>query len=419
MNLADLTGMAPTPSFRRGNPGVWGTAGKPTPPRKTKAAPTKRPGGILSNLPELLSGATANEQAMAILGPIFEAQNKRINSAYDGRTNATRDAYAQLAEIGKGVGPAVQGAYDNAAKNTAAFGKGFSDAIAQLGGGYADQATQGLAAQGGPQTVSSGLTSGGGDALYAMGGAIPASQLAREGAAFTSAASFLPSTAAGLGIEALRGLDQERLQDLMELESERPGTVLEMVNGLTDRSYNQRQDAIKLRLDNRDFNYRAKQDRLSYADKAKTAAQSRRDMQVEAALVKLDAGVPLTKRDRHLINTYGMTPTAAAAAYERADDARAAKAAAADDARSMRLQKAKDTASAARAAASDARKAMLATQKAAAASGLEKDKQEARMALEHYKAAQRRKLQTQKDLAITKRGRGKKKGSVADDVFGD
>ena len=156
MNLADLTGMAPTPSFRRGNPGVWGTAGKPTPPRKTKAAPTKRPGGILSNLPELLSGATANEQAMAILGPIFEAQNKRINSAYDGRTNATRDAYAQLAEIGKGVGPAVQGAYDNAAKNTAAFGKGFSDAIAQLGGGYADQATQGLAAQGGPQTVSSG-----------------------------------------------------------------------------------------------------------------------------------------------------------------------------------------------------------------------------------------------------------------------
>lgn len=391
---------------------------RPKPP-PAAPRPAKKPGGgsLLANLPALLDMATARGQATDLLAPIFAAQDQRINQNYAGRSDAIRQAYEALAGVGREVGPAIQQAYQGASRDTAAFAKGVSDALASIGQGAATDATAQIAAQGGPQTVTSGLADGGAAALYGMGGAIPASQLAREGAAFTSAASFLPSTAAGLGIEALRDMDASRLNELRQLEAERPGTVLDMMNQLVERSDARRKDATGLALEQRD--YRTKQAQ---------AKQERIDRQYEAAALKLAYGMKLSKREKRLLNTYGLTPeaveAAGKAAEERADDARAAAAAKAKDDRAAARQAAGDRAQAAREAAKDARAAMLEARKAAARSGLEKDKQRYRVALERFKAANRRKLQTQKDAAALRRKRaapGKGKGTVGnpgDSYFG-
>lgn len=172
---------------------------------------------------------------MALLAPLYEAQTRRLNAMYGSRTDGIRQAYEALAAAGRGVGPAISDVYSTAGRDTAAFGKGFSDAVSQVSGGHADQATADLAFQGGPQVVTSGLRGGGGDALYAMGGAIPASQLAREGAGFAAAASFLPSTAAGLGADALRELESKRLDALLGLEGDRREAEYRLVSDLLER----------------------------------------------------------------------------------------------------------------------------------------------------------------------------------------
>lgn len=431
--LANLPMDVAAPRFRSGNPGVWGTAGPA--PRKRRPAPTKTrkatSTSLLDSLPSLLGDAEARDQALALLAPIFDAQNARINSAFDSRANAIRGAYDQLAQYGQGIAPAIQQAYQGASRDTAAFAKGFTDALAQASQGQAGAATAGLAAQGSPQTVTSGIGQGGGAALYAMGGGIPAEALTREGAAFTGAASFLPSTAAGLGVNALRESEDERIAELLDLEAERPGTVLEMVNSLTDRSYSRRQDAQRLALDEREFRYRASQDRFARTDKLKADQQERRDRQYEAAALKLAYGYKLSKREQRLLDTYGMTPDAVEAAgrakQSAAEDKRRARAAAADDARSLKLQQARDRAAAARQQASDARKAMIEAQKDARRSRLEADKAKARKALEVYKAKQRKALQAQKDAAAMSRQKAKPKskrksttvGNPGDSYFGE
>jgi hypothetical protein len=420
--LADLSSMAApsAPRFRRTQ--IGRAPANPTyKKKKATKAPTKRPtsGSFLANLPTLLTDEQARDRAMALLAPIFEAQNSRVNRGYDARAAAIKDAYAQLAQFGQGVGPAVQGAYEGAAKDTAAFGKGFSDAISQLSGGQASAATAALPANS-PQTVTSGLQGGGGDALYAMGGQIPASQLSREGAAFTSAASFLPSTAAGLVVEATRDSEAERLEELRGLEGDRTGTVLDMIRDLTDTSYNRRQDATKLALDERD-----------YQDKRRTVAQEKaeekRARRWEAAVLKQAYGYKLSPWEKKLIATFGASPEAVKvagdASLEAADDARSAAAARAKDQRAASRQARKDQAQAAREAAKDARRVMLEARKAAARSGLERDKQTYRMALEKYKAAQRRALQKQKDTAALNRkgvkpGTKKSGGTSADTILG-
>ncbi len=361
---------------------------------------------LLASIPATLTDEQARDRAMALLQPIFDSEQSRLNAAYDARRQAVQNAYAQLAQYAQGVAPAVQGVYSSAAKDTAAFGKGFSDAVTQASQGQANTATAALQAQGSPQTVTSGLAGGGGDALYAMGGSIPASALTREGAAFGSAAAFLPATAAGYGAQAIGDLESQRTQDLADAASQQPATVLDLINQLVDRSSSQRKDALSLALDQRDFQYRAGQDRLSRRDAAAKTRQDNLDRQYEAAALKQAYGYPLSKRDKRLLNTYGTTPEA----VKTAGDARLA---AQDDARSVRAQTLRDNASAARQAASDARRAKLAAQQAAARSGLEKDKAKYRMALERYKAAQRKALEAQKAVnALKLKGKGKKKKST-------
>jgi hypothetical protein len=68
--------------------------------------------------------------------------------------------------------------------------------------------------------------------LYGLGGEIPSSSLAREGAAFTAAANTQPATVIGQGlqnsaneIQAGRDKVTKLAQDLVNLESNRPGLI--------------------------------------------------------------------------------------------------------------------------------------------------------------------------------------------------
>lgn len=399
------------PQYRLGNP--YGSLGpspatvrritprKPASPSRSLSSNTLT--SLLASIPSVLTDDQARSRAMSLLQPIFDQENARLNAAYDARRNAVQQAYAALAQYAQGVAPAVQGAYSSAAKDTAAFGKGFSDAIQQASQGQANTATAALAAQGSPQTVTSGMTGGGADALYAMGGSIPASALEREGAAFGSAASFLPATSAAYGAQAIGDLEQQRTQDLADLAGQRPSTVLDLINQLVDRSSSQRQDALSLAMNQRDFNYRAKQDTLSRKDAAAKTRQDNLDRQYEAAALKQAYGYPLTARDKRLLNTYGTTPEA----VKTAGDAKLERQ---NDARSRAKQDAQNKATAARQAASDARRAKLSAQTAAQRSGLEKDKAKYRMALERYKAAQRKALAAQKTAnSFTKKPKKKSK----------
>lgn len=390
-----LAGEGVVSNFSYVNP--YGTLG-PSPGRVAtinrlrKTAPTKPkapPASYLSGVPSVLSDTQARDQVMALLAPIFQQQQQAVNSGYDQRAASIRAAYDQLARYSQGVAPAVQGAYTTAARDTAAFGKGFSDAVSQASQGQASAATGAIAAQGGPQTVTSGLANGGGDALYAMGGAIPGTALEQAGAAFGSAASFLPATAAGYGAQAVSESEAQRIADLQGITADQPKTVLDMMNQLVDRSYGRRQDALKFAVDQRDYN----------DTKQAAAAKAKQDMidrQWEAATLKQAYGYKLTPREKKLLATYGTTPSAVEAAGK-------AKVAAQDDARTAAMQRARDKATAARQAAADARKASLEARKAAARSGLEKDKARYRKALEAYKAAQRKALQTQKDASAMAR----------------
>lgn len=414
---------------------IAGTRAPLLPPRpKKKTAPTavKPPTSLLDNLPTLLTDAQARDQVMALLAPIYAQQNAAINSAYDQRASALKAAYDAAARYAQGVAPAIQNIYQGASKDTAAFAKGFTDALAQGSGQAADAASAQLASVGSPQTVTSGIEGGGGAALYAMGGQIPATQLSREGAAFGSAASFLPTTAAQYGAQAIGDSENDRIQALLDAQANEPATVLDMIGRLTDQSYNRRQDALKLGLDERDYQTKLAADNRAYRDQQSAAKADKVQKQWEAAALKQAYGYKLTPFEKRLLKTYGSTPDAVEAAgkarTQAAADQRRAAAAAADDARSMQLQKARDRAASARQAAKDARAATAAAKKAAAASGLAADKARYTRALERQKAANRKALQAQKDAAAMARQRakpGKKKGKKApvgnpgDSYFGE
>jgi hypothetical protein len=416
---------------------IAGTRPPLLPPRpKKKAAPSgtvRPPTSLLANLPTLLTDAQARDQVMALLAPIYAQQNAAINAAYDQRANAIRQAYAAAAQYAQGVAPAVQGIYQNASKDTAAFAKGFTDALSQGSGQAADAATAQIAAVGGPQTVTSGLENGGGAALYAMGGQIPATQLSREGAAFGSAASFLPTTAAQYGAQAVGENENQRIQDLLQAQADEPSTVLDMIGKLTDQSYNRRQDALNLGLNERDYQTKLQQTNREYADQQKAAKAAKVQQQWEAAALKQAYGYKLTPFEKRLLKTYGSTPDAVEAAgkakTQAAEDQRRAAAAAADDRRARAATAAHDRAVTARQRAHDA---AIATQKAkdrAARSGLEADKQRYRKALEAQKQANRRALEAQKQAGrlklAAKKGTTKKKGkktavgNPGDSYFGE
>lgn len=225
----------PTPS-RPGNPGVWGTAGAPVPTRipvkKKKAVVTKTKPVVATVPPPPVSLAA---QASQQVGYQIDPQITAVNNAASANANSLKAAYEALSQLRSNIPGQVEQTYTNAANSTAGFAKGFSDALQSQASGAAQTADEHMQQLGLPQQVVSKLATGGTDALYATGGYIPASSLAREGAAQTTAARGYQDQALGLGIDALKGSDQQRLQAIQQIEATRPGLLQQAMQGLQDR----------------------------------------------------------------------------------------------------------------------------------------------------------------------------------------
>lgn len=162
--------------------------------------------------------STVDEQVTAAQLPerqSIEAAQKASADAAKAQAVTTQGYYAALANALKSIGPATQAGYQSAAADTSAFGKGFSDGLAHVQSQTQDESTNIAGLAGGQAQQAPG---GAPDALYALGGYIPATGFEREGAAFGAAANMLPATAAGQGASTIAGIGRQQAIDQKAFE---------------------------------------------------------------------------------------------------------------------------------------------------------------------------------------------------------
>lgn len=262
--------------WKRNHPAAAGrpsTAGTPTPPSST-APPTNKTGGgggtaapaasdPMAGLPGYnwnytpYSGPTytpgtytepagVRTAAQQIVDSLLGTQRTDIQSLQRAATDRAA-ARAELlkgfgsaqADLLKSVGPATQQTYDTAAGQSAAFGKGFSDAYQQAAGASEAQANQLLSNRGMAGLETGPAVTAGADAIFGLGGNLPAQTLTKQGAAFTAAANELPNAALGsaknLAVQALAGGENEAAQynsQLLDLARQEPGLLAQWLNTL-------------------------------------------------------------------------------------------------------------------------------------------------------------------------------------------
>ncbi len=129
---------------------------------------------------------------------------------------ANNQGFAQaLAKILQNAAPAVGANYQNAAGEIGALGKGFGTAAdqqaagqqAELGGIFQNAGTPGAAVDAANAQAGGAV----GDVTYGLGGFIPGSTLAREGAAFGAEAALAPRYAAGLGAQNANSISHDAM----------------------------------------------------------------------------------------------------------------------------------------------------------------------------------------------------------------
>jgi hypothetical protein len=146
--------------------------------------------------------AQATKAVNSVYGPQYAGVDAQV--ALD-RSQAMTQAQtynkwaADQARLLAGIAPRIQGIYSKAANDTAVFGKGFSDGLQHAQDTNSGDINKILAQNGAPDGQMQHPGTNAADVLYGLGGELPASTLAAQGAAFASAAAFLPATALGRG----------------------------------------------------------------------------------------------------------------------------------------------------------------------------------------------------------------------------
>ncbi len=190
-----------------------------TPGRGYWAGPKKgpRPVNPLAPLSTRQLNTQAGQQATAGLAP-ERAEIERQRAIAAGRAKADQAAMLGLgvvtAEMQRGLVPGVQGAYSNAAAQTGQLAQGFSSGVQErLAAGQ--QESQAFAASQGQDVGQIGPNTGDvKDVLYGLGGFIPGSSLAAQGAAAGAHAAAIPAiTALALKGDYQRALFEARSQD--------------------------------------------------------------------------------------------------------------------------------------------------------------------------------------------------------------
>lgn len=202
-------------TFRSGNPGVWGTAGK-------KPKPVKNVGGVATGRPPRAPGPTPAPS------PPPEAEADRIIAELLAELGISRDSARREAEssaeqeaargravaealMALGIPTNIQNIYGNAAGSIGGLAQGFSQEFAgQAAAQGAEQANMlaGTGQEGAVRNEGVGM----GDVLYGTQGFIPARGLEQTGAAFASQAALQPGFALQFGQQAAN----EQIQDYIK-----------------------------------------------------------------------------------------------------------------------------------------------------------------------------------------------------------
>lgn len=252
------------------SPAIWNHAWQTTTPQP---APTTQPapvpvepqpapavtGGNAALLDDVLGGIGSYkppttkqlmQQAKQLAGLQLNPQEQLLTSQENRATAQAQAAATLQGELGKalanivaGIGPEVQDTYHQAGQDTAALASGFSSGLRSTADADAQKINSLLDALGAPaaQHIGTGKTDDLADVLYGLGGYIPGNALAREGAAFTSAADMLPATATGQGAQLAQqeiATGQKNVQTLADqlasLEAQRPGLVQNALSQVED-----------------------------------------------------------------------------------------------------------------------------------------------------------------------------------------
>jgi len=225
-------------------------------PPKRKPKPKPRPLGKPSgpdNAPDIGRRDPLTELLDSIYGPqqgylTSQIDSERAAAAQQAQlARAKAEAYAKY--FGSHVPGQIQGIYSNAAGQTADFAKGFSDGMKIAQDQTAAEKNAIIGLSGAPAEAQINPTSDASDVLYGIGGFMPASSLAKQGAAFASAAAIMPGAIAaegGRNAAKIMASAEENIakleQELVKLETKKAETGLKL-------SESRRAEKIKLQLE--------------------------------------------------------------------------------------------------------------------------------------------------------------------------
>lgn len=244
------------------------------PPKAKKKKSTATPVSAATQTPTYAGYLTPAQQvaqarAQAVQGQAGEAQSITRQQQESARlaagqtTTATEGARA-LADLLKGIAPATQAAYTQGGNSDAVYASGLARGQEIVQGQTRDEAAPLLAASGGEaQAPSVNAAIGGANVtgpLYNLGGYIPASTMAREGAAYGAAAARLPATALLSGrdeataIAAQQTVDQAKLGgQRIDLAAKLPGETQKALTAIQNYQIKLGSAAAKQANDDRKF----------------------------------------------------------------------------------------------------------------------------------------------------------------------
>jgi hypothetical protein len=195
--------------------------------------------------------AAAKMVDQELSAPIAEINRQKAEAAANAKQR--QDFINSMTQTAAGMAgeyaPAVQGAFQTAAQDQTAFGKGYSNAFKSAQNEAAAKTNTILQQSGAPQAQMAAGDTGAADALYGIAGAQPGSTLATEGAAFTSAAAKLPTTTALAGQQyglAASNQDAATMKDILsqltQVKLKRPGLINDVISQIqSNRSKSQQQ----------------------------------------------------------------------------------------------------------------------------------------------------------------------------------
>jgi hypothetical protein len=181
--------------------------------------------------PQEISRLAAQSAADAIRPErlALEAQAARAEARARTRSQDIQGFGLAAGQMLQGAGPQVNQMWGAAADRTSAYARGMAEGQNMASQGAAGEANALLAQHGAPTQQQA--TGAQGEVLFGLG-TLPAGTLAAQGAAFGSAASFLPSSALGRGQQDIRGAQRTAEEEqakydeqLAALQAKRPSLI--------------------------------------------------------------------------------------------------------------------------------------------------------------------------------------------------